>query len=419
MKRAVVVGAGVIGLACAYSLRKRDYEVTIVDATRPGAGASEGNAGWITPSLSMPVPAPGMVGQSLRWMLRSDSPLYIKPTLDPRRIRWLFGLLRNCNETSYSHGLEATARLNERTFELFDALQADGVEFEMGTAGLLFCFLDPGKRDRMLDGLASVKSLGYSPLPMSASEMQDLEPQLGDQIEEGILVEQERQVRPESLVAGYVKRLLEEGAEVVVGSPIDGFDRSGGSIVGVRNGEDSIEADEIVIAAGVHTGRLARLLGVRLPIDAGKGYSLHYEPAPIEVNHALYLYEARVAVTSFDGAIRLAGTMEFSGINTRLQPKRVDGIIRSADRYLRGWPADAKGRAWAGMRAMVPDGLPVIGRIAGNVTVASGHSMLGVTLAPVTGELVAASIAEARTPGVLRPFDPLRFTRNRALRLRS
>lgn len=419
MKRAVVVGAGVIGLACAYSLRKRDYEVTIVDAAGPGAGASEGNAGWITPSLSMPVPAPGMVGQSLKWMFQSDSPLYIKPTLDPRRIRWLLGLLRNCNETSYSHGLEATARLNERTFELFDDLQADGVEFEMYKAGLLFCFLDPGKRAHMLDGLARVKSLGYSPLPVSGSEMQDLEPQLADQIEEGILVEQERQVRPESLVTGYVKRLLEEGVEVVVGSPIGGFERSGDSIVGVRNGEASIEADEIVIAAGAHSGRLARQLGVRIPIDAGKGYSLHYEPAPIEVNHALYLYEARVGVTSFDGAIRFAGTMEFSGINTRVQPKRVDAIARSAVRYLRGWPADAKGRTWAGMRPIAPDGLPVIGRIAGNVTVASGHSMLGVTLAPVTGELVAASIAEVRTPDVLRPFDPLRFTRKGALRTRG
>ena len=417
MKRAVVVGAGVIGLACAYSLCKRDYDVTIVDAARPGAGASDGNAGWITPSLSMPVPAPGMVGQSLRWMLRSDSPLYIKPTLDPRRIKWLFGLLRNCNETSYLHGLEATACLNERTFELFDALQADGVEFEMHKAGLLFCFLDPGKREHLLDDLARIEVLGYSPLSMSRLQMQDLEPQLADQVEEGILVEEERQVRPESLVSGYVKRLSEEGVELVVGSPVGGFEQSGGSIVGVTNGEGSIEADEIVIAAGAHTGRLARQLGVRLPIDAGKGYSLHYEPAPIEVDHALYLYEARVAVTPFDGAIRLAGTMEFSGINTLLQPKRVDAIERSAGRYLRGWPADAKGRAWAGMRPIAPDGLPVIGRIAGNVTVASGHSMLGVTLAPVTGELVAESIAEARTPDVLRPFDPLRFTRNRARRL--
>lgn len=143
MTRAVVVGGGVVGLACAYSLRKRDYEVTIVDAQAPGAGASEGNAGWITPSLSMPVPAPGIVGQSLRWMFRSDSPLYVKPTLDPRRVAWLVRLLRNCNERCYARGLDATARLNSRTFELFDELESEGVEFEMHRDGLLFCFVDP------------------------------------------------------------------------------------------------------------------------------------------------------------------------------------------------------------------------------------------------------------------------------------
>lgn len=410
MKRAVVVGAGVVGLACAYSLRKRDYDVTIVDAVGPGAGASEGNAGWVTPSLSMPVPAPGMVGQSLRWMFRSDSPLYIKPTLDPRRIRWLFGLLRNCNEARYSRGLDATARLNERTFELFDDLYADGVEFEMHKAGLLFCFLEPGKREHLLEDLARVANLGYSPQRLNGSDLQSLEPNLAQEIQEGVLVEQERQVRPESLVTGYVKRLLDDGVEVVVGSPIGGFERLGNSIVGVRNGEGSIEADEVVIAAGAHTGLLARRLGVRLPIDAGKGYSLHYEPAPIEVEHALYLYEARVGVTPFDGAIRFAGTMEFSGINARMRPKRVDAIAASAGRYLKDWPVEAKGRAWAGMRPIAPDGLPVIGRIAPNVTVASGHSMLGVTLAPVTGELVAEIVAGGQVPDVLRPFDPLRFS---------
>lgn len=410
MKRAVVVGGGVIGLACAYSLRKRDYEVTLVDAAGPGAGASEGNAGWVTPSLSMPVPAPGMVGQSLRWMLRSDSPLYIKPTLDPRRIRWLLGLLRNCNQTRYSRGLEATLRLNERTFELFDKLHADGVEFEMHRAGLLFCFLDGTKRDHVLHELQRAAQLGYAPLPLERSEMDDIEPHLGSRVQNGVLVRQERQVRPESLVTGYVKRLLDEGVEVVSGTRIGGFEYAGGSIVGVRNGEGWVEADEIVIATGAHAGQLARKLGVRLPIDAGKGYSLHYEPAPLAVDHALYLYEARVGVTPFDRAIRFAGTMEFSGLNTRLHPKRVGAIARSATDYLRDWPADAQGRAWAGMRPIAPDGLPLIGRIAKNVSVASGHSMLGVTLAPVTGELIAKSIAESCTPDVLRPFDPLRFT---------
>ena len=406
MKRTVVIGGGVIGLACAYALAKRDHHVTIVDAHAPGAGASEGNAGWITPSLSMPVPAPGMVGTSLKWMLRSDSPLYIKPTLDPRRISWLVKLLRNCNERRYSDGLAATVGLNAETFSLFDELQADGIDFEMHRSGLLFCFLEAVNSTHVLTDIDRAVELGYKPLLLGPGEVMEMEPEITPDVKAGIYLEQERQVRPESLVTGYVKRLLDEGADIRVASRIRGFEYSKGRIVGARNGDDVIEGDEFVIAAGAHSGRLARTLGYKIPIEAGKGYSVHHEPAPVTLSHALYLYESRVGATPFDGAVRFAGTMEFSGINDRMEPKRVAAISGSAKRYLHAWPDEVEGRAWTGMRPMTPDGLPVIGRIADNVSIASGHSMLGVTLAPVTGELVAQVVADGAQPDVLRPFSP-------------
>jgi D-amino-acid dehydrogenase len=410
MRRAIVIGGGVVGLACAYSLRRRDYGVTVVDAQSPGAGASEGNAGWITPSLSMPVPAPGMLGQGMRWMLRSDSPLYVKPTLDPRRIAWLVRLLRHCNETSYRRGVEATLRLNRTTFEEFDKLESDGVEFEMHRAGLLFCFLDPKNRTHIIEDLSLVSDLGYSPVSLDADGAAEVEPQLTPDVRAGIYLDQERQVRPESLVTGYVKRLLDEGADIHVESPVSGFEYSNGNVVGVRNGEGVIEGDEFIIAAGAHSGGLAHKLGSRIPIGAGKGYSLHFEPAPLELRSALHLYEARVGATPFEGAVRFAGTMEFSGINSDLNETRVNAINAAAHRYLDGWTSGIRGRAWAGMRPMMPDGLPAIGRIAANVTIASGHAMLGVTLAPATGEAVAELIGGTE-PEVLRPFDPLRFDR--------
>ena len=397
-----------IGLACAYALAKRDHHVTIVDAQAPGAGASEGNAGWITPSLSMPVPAPGMVGTSLKWMLRSDSPLYIKPTLDPRRISWLVRLLRNCNERRYSDGLAATVRLNAETFSLFDELQADGIDFEMHRSGLLFCFLEAVNSTHVLTDIDRAAELGYKPLLLGPAEVMEMEPEITRDVKAGIYLEQERQVRPESLVTGYMKRLLDEGADIRVASRIRGFEHSKGRIVAARNGDDVIEGDEFVIAAGAHSGRLARTLGCKVPIEAGKGYSVHHEPAPVSLSHALYLYEARVGATPFDGAVRFAGTMEFSGINDRMEPKRVAAISASASRYLHAWPDEVEGRAWTGMRPMTPDGLPVIGRIAENVTIASGHSMLGVTLAPVTGELVGQLVADGAEPDVLRPFSPAR-----------
>ena len=179
--------------------------------------------------------------------------------------------------------------------------------------------------------------------------------------------------------------------------------------LGIEAGGEFIEGDEFLIAAGAHSGDLARLLGCRVPVQAGKGYSLHYEPAPLEIGHALYLYEARVGATPLDGAVRFAGTMEFSGTNVRIRERRVQAIAAAAERYLTDWPADAPGRAWAGMRPMTPDGLPVIGRLTENVTIASGHAMLGVTLAPATGDVVAELITTGRAPEVIKPFDPNRF----------
>ena len=409
MERVVVIGGGVIGLSCGYSLRKRGLEVAILDAAAPGAGASEGNAGWVTPSLAGPVPSPGVVGDSFRWLLKSDSPLYVKPTLDPRRIRWLIRLLRNCNEPTYRAGLEATARLGERTFELFDALADDDVDFEEHRAGMVFAFLDIANRAHVLDDLEQMRPYGYSPVALSGSDLRFVEPGLSRSIQGGILLAQERQVRPETLVTGLTKWLLREGCDVRVASPVHGVVRSGGRVTGVEIPDGVLEGDEFVIAAGAHSGRVARMFGAKVPMEAGKGYSLHFEPPPVEISHALYLYEARVGATPFDGALRLAGTMEFSGLNARMAPKRVNALKAAGSRYLEEWPEGTEGRAWTGMRPMTPDGLPVIGRLEDNVTIASGHAMLGVTLGPVTGDHVGELIATGNAPDVLRPFAPGRF----------
>ena len=410
MKRAVVIGGGVIGLSCGYSLTKRGLDVTILDAAAPGAGASEGNAGWVTPSLAGPVPSPGVVGDSLKWLLKSDSPLYIKPTLDPRRVRWLLRLLRNCNEPAYKAGLLAVARLGERTFELFDMMESDDVDFEHHRAGMLFAFLDADRREHVLEDLAEMCSFGYSPVALSPSDLRYEEPGLSPAVRAGILLSQERQVRPETLVTGLAKWLLRAGVDIRGATPVTGVVSSGSKVEGVETPDGVLEADEFVVAAGALSGQVARLFGVRLPMEAGKGYSLHFEPPPVEIRHALYLYEARVGATPFDGALRLAGTMEFSGFNSRLAPKRLGALYDAAPRYLQGWPEGTEGRAWTGMRPMTPDGLPAIGRAGENLTIASGHAMLGVTLAPVTGDLVGELIATGTEPDVLRPFTPTRFS---------
>lgn len=407
-----IVGGGIIGLCSAYYLNQRGVDVLVIDAAEPGNGASRGNAGWITPSLSGPVPAPGVVRQSIRWMFKPDSPLYIKPRLDFGLFGWLLQFWRYCNQGSYRRGLTATAELALGTFDLFDGLRQDGVEFEEHHAGLLFAFLTPSAMAHVEDDLRLLAPYGYSPLVVGKKEARELEPALADAVIGGVWMEQERQVRPESLTTGLTKRLLNEGVEFRPHTPVTSFELDRHRVQRVVTTRGTIGADAVLIATGAWAPGLAGPLGARIPIQPGKGYSLHYEPPPIPVSRALYLYEAKVGVTPLESAVRFAGTMEFSGINDVIETTRIRAIADAGRRYLRDWPVGLEGaEQWTGMRPMTPDGLPIIGRLHpwDNVFIASGHAMLGMTLGPATGRAVADMITTGHVPEVLRPFDPGRF----------
>ena len=417
--RVVIVGGGVIGLAAAYALRRRGCGVTVLDGGCLGGGASHGNAGWIVPSLSGPVPTPGLVRTSVRWMLRPDSPLYVRPRADPTFLRWLLAFWRRCNARDHRAGLEAVAALNRRTMALYDAYRADGVSFEGYADGLIFAYLDRAELEHDLRGLELLRPFGYdAPPALDGPELRETEPALAVEVVGGYHVPQERHLRPESLVAGLVDRLAADGVALLAETPVTGIEHRNGRATAVATPRGRIAADTIVVCAGALTPAVLRLAGVRrFPIEAGKGYSLDYAPPPpmpAPVRRPLYLHEARVAVTPLQGLVRLAGTMELCGVNSRISPARVAAIARAGARYLRGWPPDpTPATTWTEMRPMTPDGLPVIGWVPGfgNLAVASGHAMLGVTLAPATGEALADLLTTGRVPAEIRPFDPGRFRR--------
>lgn len=415
MSRAIIVGGGVIGLLTAYELHRRGTEVTVLDRGDFGMAASSGNAGWVTPSLAGPVPAPGLVLTSLKWMLDRNSPLYIKPSAVPRLAPWLFQFWRHCNERDYQAGLHATARFSLPTMGLLDDLVKNGVEFEMHETGLLFGVLNLPYMDHILEDLEVMEQYGYSsPVILRGKDLRDFEPGLTGVVKAGVWVKEERHVRPETLTSGLVAWLTERGVELKSGVEVTGFRRRGREVTGVETRLGTLEADQVLIAAGAWSGRIARMAGVPLPMTAGKGYNITVQNPALKLEHAMYFSEVRIAVSPFESALRVSGTMELSGINTILDERRVEAIRRGANRCLGDWERGTSETTWTGMRPMTPDGLPVIGRAPGyeNLFLATGHAMLGVTLAPVTAVATADLMCCGSTEFDLAAFDPARFARS-------
>lgn len=408
--RVAVIGGGVIGLLCAHHLRKRGAEVVLLERDGIGGGCSSGNAGWITPSISMPLPAPGLRFRSLVWMLRSDSPLYIRPSAAPGMAGWLVAFWKHCNDADFDRGARAFAELGAETMELYDELAADGARYEGHASGLLMVFRERSARDHEV-GL--LERYGYGPLEeVNGVGLRELEPALAPEIAHGALVFPERAVRPESVCAGTAELLERSGVTLRERSRVASLLIENGTARSAEiDGGEAIEADAFLIATGAEAAVLSRVAGSPLPLQAGKGYSVTVTEPAIELRRPLYLGDVMVGVTPFAGSLRVAGTMELSGINARLETRRVRALERAAEREVPGVLDGTKLERWVGMRPITPDGLPILGKLpaAQNIYIATGHQMLGLTLAPSTGKAMAQLILEGQSEVDLGPFAADRF----------
>jgi D-amino-acid dehydrogenase len=399
--RIAVVGGGVVGLCCAYSLRKAGADVVVFERDRCGQGCSLGNAGWVSPSLSAPLPAPGVMSTALRGMLRPGSPILIRPLFGPAFLRWSWLFWRSCAPGRYRAGLEATVALSRTAFDLYEELRADGVEFELHATGLVVAALTEAGIEEYATMMAGAEQAGYEgPVAvLGREEIRRLEPAAGDAVVGGVHAPKDRYVRPESLARGLADWLRGNGVEV----------REGAEVGAV----DEVDADAVVVAAGVWSGRLLESVGVRVPMEAAKGYSVTATGPGTLPRHAFYLAEAKVGTSTFGESLRIAGVFDLTGLDLRLRRRRIEMILRSSEPYLKDWrPAEIE-LEWTGLRPYPPDGLPIIGPVPGHdgLYAATGHGRLGVTLAPSTGHLLAKVILEGAEAPELAPFAIDRFLR--------
>ena len=309
--RLAILGGGVVGICCAYELRQAGAEVVVLERGRLGFGASRGNTGWICPSFTYPLPAPGIMREGLVGIMRGGGPLAIRPTLDPMFTRWLLGFRRSCSRERWQHGVRALLALNAHTLELFDAYADAGVSFEMHRSGLLLVGRTP-------DGLASYVSLFRDLRALGfAGEISEVEPSEACQLEPslsrarivgGVHALIDRYVRPETLTAGLAAWLAERGVEFLEQTEVARIGATGDAVV-LETSAGRIEADRAVVCAGASSGRLLKMLGIRMPLVGARGYGLTVAGGSTRPRHALYLAEAKVGISSFDNSVRVAGVL--------------------------------------------------------------------------------------------------------------
>jgi D-amino-acid dehydrogenase len=403
----VVIGGGVAGLCSAYYLRQLGIDVTLVESNRVGSGASWGNGGWVCPAQAGPLPEPGLTWYGIRSLLDRRSALYFQFSKLPELAPWLLRFWTYCNQRDYDHGIESLAALGRDVFDLVEAMLDDGVEFEVHRQGMVLAAREPETAREELRKLQPMRAYGYE-LPddlLSTEELHALEPALADGVSGGFAVRQHWHVRPDSYTAGIAAALRRMGVQIVEGAEVGDFVAERDRVRQVRTAAGDYSADAFLLAAGAWTPSLARMVGVRFPMQGGKGYSFFVSPT-VMPRHSILLADVHVGCTPLGDRVRIGGTMEFSGLNTRLDRERIDNIKTAARAAFRPWKSGEIEETWTGMRPITPDGLPVLDRTSlQNLYVATGYSMQGVTLAAPAGKAMAEFIATDRRPDLLSPFN--------------
>lgn len=410
-----VVGGGVIGVCTAYFLAKGGAQVTVLERNEIGKGASYGNAGTIAPGHA-PINKPGRVKQALRSVFDPLSPLYIAPRWDPALVRWLWTFSRCCTSKHLAHSMAVLGPLGHATVALFEELvTTEQLDCHYRRKGYYEVYLNRRALQAVQPEIALLQSHGYRPEVLDGDALRLQEPVLNDRVCGGIFYPEAATVNPYRFVCELAERVRRCGVSLRCGSRAAEVLVDGARVCGVRLADsDVVCADTVVLATGAHDAALVHHLGYRLPLQAAKGYHRDRIPRIGEtptLTQSCVLGESAVFCTPMDGFVRFAGTLEFSGVNDVIRHPRLEQLTRAASRYLDGIGEAASVSEWAGLRPCLPDGLPAIGPLPRypSIFVATGHAMMGLTLGPITGKLVAEWILDGKPSINLDLLRPERF----------
>lgn len=413
--KAVIVGAGIIGLSAAYYLQKAGFGVTVLDQQVGADNCSYGNAGMIVPSHFLPLPAPGIVRQGLKWLLNRSSPLSIRPSLDPALLRWGFRFIRFANEQHAERSAPYLRDLHLFSKKLYlEWAREPGFDFGMQQKGILVYYrTEKGAEEEGRIATRAV-ALGLQAETLSKADIDRLEPDLQPDVRGAIHYHCDAHLMPGKLMEQLTRRLEQCGVQIQRGRQVTALELSGGRVSSLTAGGQSYAADVVVLAAGHALNRLGKMAAMNLPLAAGKGYSITRHDNTLPIRIPALLSEARVAVTPFTHAVRYGGTLELGAPTPTVNMLRVKGIVASLNAFFPRWqmPLPSREQVWHGFRPCTPDGLPYLGRSSQlqNLIIAGGHAMMGMSLGAASGRIVADLACGDRSPVDIRIFDPSRFS---------
>lgn len=412
-KHICIIGGGIIGLSTAYYLLKDGHRVTIIDKGNLTGGCSFGNAGMVVPSHFVPLAAPGMISKGIRWMFNSTSPFYVRPRFDMDLLKWGYQFYRNSNEKHVERSAPALRDLSLLSKSLYTQWQSE-LPFDFGykERGLMMLYRSKDAEEEERETAHVANKLGIEAHILSATEVQNLEPDVKVDVRGGVYFPGDTHLTPQVLVNGLIDFLKSQKVEFITSAEVTDIQMKGRRIEGLTASGRTLSFDQYVLAAGSWSGLVAKKLNLNLPMQAGKGYSFTLGDVPKNIRVPSILLEARVAVTPMGNSLRFGGTMEIGGINHDINNNRVRGIVESIPRYYPEMKVDLPEKIWHGLRPCSPDGLPFIGRTISheNLVVATGHSMLGITLGPGTGKVVSEVVLGKGTSVDIGMFLPERFS---------
>jgi D-amino-acid dehydrogenase len=408
----VVIGGGVVGVTSAYYLARDGREVTLVERGEVCSGSSYGNAGLIVPTHVVPLAAPGVWQQGLRWMLDPESPFYIKPRWDRDLARWLWRFRAACTPARVRRAMPLLRRLSVESLALYRELAGrDDLDFGFRESGSMTVFFSPEGLEHGRAEARLLAEVGAKVDVLDGQAARAVEPMLRPGVVGALLGHEDAVLVPDRFVRGLARVAATAGVRVATDTEVLGFRTAGDRVTAVQTTRGDLAADTVVLAAGAWSPPIGRTLGLRVPIQPAKGYSLTYRRPARSPAIPLLPAEGRFSVSPMGDLLRFGGTLELAGLDLAVNRRRVEALRRKALACLEGLDGLELLEIWRGLRPCTPDGLPLLGRSGRfpNLVIAAGHAMVGMSLGPVTGQLVARLVAGAPLPADLALLDPHRF----------